>query len=58
MLTSMDATIRLWDVKTRRYLQMLRSDRPQVGMNISVVTGITEAQKAMLKMLGAVDRLQ
>jgi len=58
MLTSMDATIRLWDVKTRRYLKMLRSDRPQVGMNISAVTGITEAQKAMLKMLGAVDRLQ
>ena len=57
MLTSMDATITVWDVKTKRYLKILRSDRPLVGMNIFVVTGITEAQKATLKIWGAVDRV-
>jgi hypothetical protein len=53
----MDATIRVWDVKTKRYLKMLRSARPLVGMNIFVVTGITETQKATLKIWGAVDRV-
>ena len=36
---------------------MLRSARPLVSMNIFVVTGITETQKARLKILGAVDRV-
>ena len=57
MLTSMDAKIRVWDVKTKRYLKMLRSASPLVGMNIFVVTGITETHKATLKILGAVDRV-
>ena len=57
MLTSMDATIRVWDVKTKRYLKMLRSARSLVGMNIFVVTSITETHKATLKIWGAVDRV-
>jgi hypothetical protein len=32
-----------------------QGDRPYEGMNITGVTGITEAQKAMLKALGAVE---
>ncbi len=36
---------------------MLRSARPVLGMNICVVTGITETHKATLKILGAVDRV-
>lgn len=32
----------------------LRADRPYEGMNIIAVTGITEAQKATWKRLGAI----
>jgi hypothetical protein len=34
----------------------LRCDRPYERMNISGVTGITEAQKASLKTLGAIEK--
>ncbi|MDX2232581.1 MAG: NACHT domain-containing protein [Leptolyngbyaceae cyanobacterium bins.349] len=53
--SSLDATIRLWDVQTGECFRVLRSDRPYEGMNITGVTGITEAQKATLKVLGAVE---
>jgi WD40 repeat protein/DNA-binding SARP family transcriptional activator len=52
---SADETIRLWDVATGACLQTLRADGPYAGMNIAGVTGISEAQKAALKALGAVD---
>jgi hypothetical protein len=35
---------------------MPRSDRPYEGMNITSITGITDAQKATLKELGAVEQ--
>jgi WD40 repeat protein len=54
---SEDETIRLWDVQTGKCLKILRGDRPYEGMNIMGVTGITEAQKATLKALGAVDQV-
>jgi WD40 repeat protein len=53
---SADETIKLWDVQTGECLKTLRSDRPYEGMNITGVTGITEAQKATLKALGAVEQ--
>lgn len=53
--SSSDGTIRLWDVQTGEYVRTLRVDRPYEGMNITSVTGITEAQKAALKGLGAVE---
>jgi WD40 repeat protein len=52
---SVDETIKLWDVKTGECLKTLRADRPYEGMNITDVTGLTEAQKATLKALGAVE---
>ncbi|GAB4380942.1 MAG: NB-ARC domain-containing protein [Elainellaceae cyanobacterium] len=52
---SMDETIRLWDVETGQCLKVLRSDRPYEGMNITEVTGLTAAQKATLKALGAIE---
>ncbi len=39
----------------RDCLQILRVPRPYEGMNITGVTGLTEAQKSTLKMLGAGD---
>lgn len=53
--SSADETIKLWDIKTGECLKTLRSDRPYEGMNITGVTGITDAQKATLKALGAVE---
>jgi WD40 repeat protein len=52
---SADASIKLWDVTTGECLQTLRADRPYEGMNITGVTGITEAHKATLRALGAID---
>ncbi|HEY9656859.1 MAG TPA: hypothetical protein V6C65_00240, partial [Allocoleopsis sp.] len=53
---SADETIRLWNVPTGECLKTLRVDRPYEGMNITGVTGITEAQKATLKALGAIEQ--
>jgi WD40 repeat protein len=53
---SEDETIRLWDISTGDCLQTLRADRPYEGMNILGVTGLTIAQKAALKALGAVEQ--
>ena len=52
---SQDETIRLWDVTTGACRQILRAPGPYAGMNITSVTGISEAQKAALKALGAVE---
>ena len=50
---SEDGTIKLWSVATGTNLNTLRVDRPYERMNIRNVAGITEAQKAMLLLLGA-----
>ena len=50
-----DETIKLWDVQTGSCLQTLRPKRPYEGMNIAGVTGLTTAQIASLKALGAVE---
>jgi predicted NACHT family NTPase len=52
---SEDGTIKLWDVQTGTCLKTLRSDRPYERMNITGVTGLTEAQKASLRALGAIE---
>lgn len=53
--SSADETIKLWNVRTGACLKTLRPDRPYEGMNITGVTGLTEAQKETLKALGAVE---
>ncbi|WP_017720806.1 WD40 domain-containing protein [Kamptonema formosum] len=50
-----DETIKLWDVKTGTLLKTMRAPRPCEGMNITGAAGLTEAQKATLKVLGAVE---
>ena len=52
---SVDGTIRLWDSKTGEELNTLRNDQPYKGLNITGVTGLTEAQKVTLKALGAIE---
>ena len=54
--TSMDETIRLWDVNTRKCIgEPLRSDPPYNKMNITKVDGLSDVQKKTLKTLGAVE---
>ncbi|MDX1521435.1 MAG: NB-ARC domain-containing protein, partial [Anaerolineae bacterium] len=53
--SSADETIKLWDWDDGRCRQTLRLEEPYANMNISGVKGLTEAQKAALKALGAVE---
>ena len=50
-----DGSIKLWDVKLSECVKTLRPERPYEGMNIIGVTGLTAAEKATLKALGAVE---
>ena len=52
---SQDETIKLWELKTGHCLKTLIAKRPYEGMNLTDVRGLTEAQKATLKALGAVE---
>lgn len=52
---SADGAIKLWDVQTGHCFNTLRSPGPYEDMNITGVTGLTEAQKLSLKALGAVQ---
>lgn len=51
----LEQPIQLWDGQTQQIVKTLRCDRPYEGMNITGATGISEAQKANLKLLGAID---
>jgi WD40 repeat protein/transcriptional regulator with XRE-family HTH domain len=52
---SHDERIKLWDVGTGECLKTLRDDRLYEGMNIRGAQGLTAAQQAALKALGAVE---
>ena len=53
--SSADQTILLWRVSTGECIQTLRTMRPYEGMIVTGVQGITPAQQATLKDLGAVS---
>ncbi|MGV0023786.1 WD40 domain-containing protein [Phormidesmis priestleyi] len=53
---SEDETIRLWDATSGDCLRVFRNLRPYEAMNICGVTGLTEAQKATLRTLGAIEQ--
>jgi WD40 repeat protein len=55
--SSADETIKLWDSQTYDCRHTLRAERPYEGMNITGVTGITEAQKVSLTALGAMAEM-
>jgi WD40 repeat protein len=50
-----DGTIKLWDIETGKCIKTLTAKRCYEGMNISEVTGLSEAQRQNLKFLGALD---
>jgi WD40 repeat protein/tetratricopeptide (TPR) repeat protein len=50
-----DGAIMLWDIHSGEYLQTLRRDRPYERLNITGIRGLTEAQKATLRNLGAIE---
>jgi len=50
-----DETVRLWAVTTGACAQILRVPGPYAGMQIQGVSGLSAAQKAALKALGAVE---
>ncbi|MFN6535522.1 MAG: NB-ARC domain-containing protein [Nostoc sp. EkiNYC01] len=52
---SEDETVKLWDVLTGECLKTLRNERPYEGMNITGVTGLTQATITSLKVLGAIE---
>ena len=52
---SEDQTIKLWHLQTGECIKTLRCTRPYEGMNINNITGLTTAEKMILKSLGAVE---
>lgn len=53
--SSQDETIKQWDIATGQCLMTLKADRPYEGMNITGAIGLSDAQKASLRALGAVE---
>jgi len=50
-----DGAITIWDLERGEHLRTLRRDRPYERLNIIGIQGLTEAQKATLRALGAVE---
>jgi WD40 repeat protein len=53
-----DGTVRVWDAASGASRRTLRSDRPFERVDITGLTGVTEAQYMALLTLGAIDRSQ
>lgn len=53
---SQDETIRIWNVSQGNCIRIIRNERPYERMNITGVKGLTEAQKASLRALGAIEQ--
>ena len=50
-----DGAIHLWDLESGERVRTLRRDRPYERLDITGVQGLTEAQRASLLALGAVE---
>jgi len=50
-----DGVIRVWDLASGELQRTLRRDRPYEHLDISGVKGLTDAQRASLRALGAVE---
>jgi WD40 repeat protein len=53
--SSGDGTLRLWEIATGACLGTLRTQGPYNGLKLTGATGISAAQRAALKLLGAVE---
>ncbi|BAT52195.1 putative Transcriptional Regulator, Fis family [Nostoc sp. NIES-3756] len=53
---SEDEMVQLWDMQNRSRLRSLKSPRLYEDMDITDIKGVTDAEKASLKMLGAVEK--
>jgi WD40 repeat protein/transcriptional regulator with XRE-family HTH domain len=51
-----DGTINIWELEGGELRRTLRRDRPYERLDISEVQGLTQAQKASLRALGAIER--
>jgi WD40 repeat protein len=51
-----DGLVRLWDAHSGGLQRTLRADRRYEVLDITGLTGVTEAQRQMLHALGAVER--
>ena len=49
-----DGVIQLWDMQSHQHLATLRADRPYERLDINNMSGLTNAQQAALRALGAV----
>jgi WD40 repeat protein len=50
-----DGTIKLWDLESGEHLGTLRRDRPYERLTITGIRGLTQAEIATLRALGAVE---
>ena len=51
-----DGAIKLWDLEGGEHLRTLRRDRPYERLNITGIRGLTQAEIATLRALGAVEQ--
>jgi WD40 repeat protein len=52
-----DGAVKVWDLERGELLHTLRRDRPYERLNITEVKGLTEAQKATLRAVGAIEEV-
>ena len=53
-----DGAIMIWDLESFEHVRTLRHDRPYERLNITGIRGLTEAQKASLQALGAIEEME
>ena len=50
-----DGAIHIWELESGEHLRTLRRDRPYERLNITGIQGLTQAEIATLRALGAIE---